>query len=209
MNRRDFSRLMLSSAFIPALSTPASASGRHRAWSFRANLAESCTCPIPCPCNFGRPTDRGCFGNRLISIQEGSIEGTDLAGGRFLITFSMGQWSRLYLDSAMSTPLTAAMDALLPLAFGGLHRSAQEIQRVPILEERTATTVKFSVPESSVDMKMLAGLDGNPIRISNLPNPAYQNYVQYESVAHVHRSPSANWSHSATNGFTSEMRASG
>lgn len=213
MNRRDFGRLLLSSALVPALATPAPAfareASRARRWSLRATVAECCSCAIPCPCNFGRPTDRGCFGNRLIQIQDGDFEGVDLGGATFLVTFQMGRWTRLYLDDALDPRRAAALDGLLPVAFAGFHRVAQVIQRAPLVVERGATTMKFSGPESSVEMRLLPGLDGDPIRISGLPNPAYHDYVQYESVAHVHRSASADWSYSGTNGFISEMRASG
>jgi len=43
------------------------------------------------------------------------------------------------------------------------------------------------------------------VKILNLPNPAYQDYTQYRSVAHKHSSDKATWNHSGTNGFTSTM----
>lgn len=58
-------------------------------------------------------------------------------------------------------------------------------------------------------MKLMPGIDGQPIRISGLPNPAYADYVQYESVVHRHSSPDGNWDYSGTNGFTSVMRSAG
>jgi hypothetical protein len=209
MNRRDFGKVLLSSALMPALGTSDAPAERGLSWSLRATIAECCSCPIPCPCNFGRPTDRGCFGNRLIRIREGNFEGADLTGATFLVTFSMGQWTRLYLSDAMSSATAAALDGVLPVAFGGFRRLAQTIDRIPLVVQEGDGTLSFSAPESSVVMKMVAGLDGGPIRISGLPNPAYRDYTQYESVSHVHRSAEANWSYSGTNGFVSEMRASG
>lgn len=44
-----------------------------------------------------------------------------------------------------------------------------------------------------------------PVKILNLPNPAYQDYTQYKSVSHTHTSATHNWKHSGTNGFTSTM----
>ena len=121
----------------------------------------------------------------------------------------MGQWTRLYLSDSLGADKAAALDRLLPAAFAGFHRVAQVIERVPLAIERGEGVLKFAVPESSVEMKMLAGLDGGPIRISGLPNPAYRDYVQYESVSHVHDSATTSWSYSGTNGFISEMTASG
>ena len=75
----------------------------------------------------------------------------------------------------------------------------------PITMEITEKRVKFSGPESSVEMEAMAGFGGKPVKIMNLPNPAYQDYTQYKSVAHKHASDNATWSHSGTNGFTSTM----
>jgi hypothetical protein len=52
-------------------------------------------------------------------------------------------------------------------------------------------------------------LDGGRIVITGLPNPAYREYVQHESVVHTHRSTDAEWSYSGTNGFRSVMRTNG
>jgi hypothetical protein len=209
MNRRDFGKVLLSSALMPALGRSEALAEPGLVWSLRATIAECCSCPIPCPCNFGRPTDRGCFGNRLIRIREGNFEGADLAGAAFLVTFSMGQWTRLYLSDAMPPATAAALDGLLPVAFGGFRRLAQTIERVPLVVQEGEGTLSFSGPESSVAMKIVAGLDGAPIRVTGLPNPAYHDFIVYESVSHVHRSTAANWSYSGTNGFISEMRTSG
>ncbi len=56
-------------------------------------------------------------------------------------------------------------------------------------------------------MEVMSGFGGKPVQIKNLPNPAYQDYTQYKSVAHTHASDKAKWSHSGTNGFTSTMEA--
>lgn len=214
MDRRDFSRILFSSALLPVLGSPRpiaaqAASLQARRWSFQATVAECCSCAIPCPCNFGRPTERPCEGNRLIQFTRGDHEGADLTGAAFLVTFLMGRWTRLYIDEAMPANQAAALDALLPVAFTGFHRLAQVVERVPLTIERAPDTMRFSAPESSVEMKMVPGLDGNPIVINGLPSNAFFDYVQYESVNHAHRSSAAEWAHSGTNGFISEMRASG
>ena len=35
--------------------------------------------------------------------------------------------------------------------------------------------------------------------------PAYQDYTQFRSVSHQHKSADHTWNHSGTNGFTSTM----
>ena len=206
MNRRDFNLALgaaaLGSAFGGRGVKAASA------WSLEANIAECCSCEIPCPCNFGRPTDLRCDGNRLIDIYEGHVDGADLAGVRFVVTFEMGKWTRIYVDEQLTDEQTAAYDAIMPVAFGSFARLAQSIERVPLTVSRSDSEITFSTPESEVRMKPLIGLDGGQITVNGLPSNVFHDYVQYESVRHIHSGAGRQWSYSGTNGFTSRMLAS-
>ena len=208
MDRREFSKPVGAAAVVPILAPSRDHSPSRRRWSFTAHLAESCSCDIPCSCNFGRP-ERTCHGTRLIQIREGQLEGDELAGINFVVTFYMGRWTRIYIDEAIGGEKIATLDRLLPVAFGGFTRLAQVNERVPLSISETSDAFRFAVPESTVEMKLLPGLDGSPITINGLPSNSYHGYVQYESVVHTHESADAEWSYSGTNGFRSEMRVSG
>lgn len=207
MNRREFNVLLGAAAVSPA--GLANADEPATAWSLAANLAECCSCEIPCPCNFGRPTDQRCDGNRLIEIDEGHVGDADLAGIRFLVTFEMGQWTRIYVDNTLNEQQMTGFEQILPLAFGGFVRLSRSVERVPLKVARSSEMIAFSTPASEVEMKPMVGLDGGPISISGLPSNTFHDYIQYESVRHVHNGPDRQWSHSGTNGFTSRMLASG
>ena len=207
MKRREFNFLLCAAAVAPVFLGKAKPAAAASAWSFEADVAECCSCEIPCPSNFGRPTDLRCDGNRLIEIYEGQVNGADLAGVRFLVTFEMGKWTRIYADDKMDAAQTKAYDAIMPLAFAGFVNGALSAERVPLSVVRTSDTVAFSTPASKVEMKRLAGLDGEPIRISGLPSNAFHDYIQYESVLHTHKGPDREWSYSKTNGFSSRMLA--
>src|ERR1051325_1959287 len=175
-------------------------------WHITATVAESCSCTISCPCNFGgNPNRTPCEGNRLIAIKSGHFEDVDLAGVAFLITFEMRGWSKIYVSDTVTDKQKAPVEALLPIAFAGFHRGMLSFTKAPITMEITEKRVTFSGPESSVDMEVMRGYDGKPVTILNLPNVAYQGYTQYKSVSHTHKSDKATWSHSGTNGFTSTM----
>ena len=208
MNRRDFSKINGAAAIAPAGFAAAQEGGAATEWSHEANVEECCSCAIPCPCNFGRPTKMRCDGNRLIEIHQGHVGDLDLTGVRFLATFEMGKWSRIYIDDSLSAARNEAVDAILPLAFGFFFNGARSIERVPMTVVRTDELITFTTPASSVEMKPMVGLDGGPISISGLPSVAFHDYVQFESVTHTHESPERQWSHSGTNGFTSRMIAS-
>ena len=86
-------------------------------WHFIATVAESCSCDVPCPCNWGSNATRmPCDGNRLISMRRGHYDGVDLAGVAFLITFTMRGWSKIYVSDQVNARQMAAVEALRPPA---------------------------------------------------------------------------------------------
>jgi len=175
-------------------------------WHLTATVAESCSCTVSCPCNFGgEPNRNPCEGNRLIAITSGHYEDVDLKGVTFLVTFTMRTWSKIYVSDSVSDKQMAAVEALLPIAFAGFHRGMLSFTKAPITMEITESRVTFSGPESSVDMEVMRGFGGKPVKVLNLPNPAYQDYTQYKSVSHRHTSAGHTWNHAGTNGFTSTM----
>jgi hypothetical protein len=176
-------------------------------WQLSATVAESCSCTISCPCNFGgSPNRMPCEGNRMIAIDSGRYGDVDLAGVQFLVTFQMGTWSKIYVSDTVTAPQQKAVEALLPLAFAGFHKGMLSFSTVPITMEVTDSRVRFSTPESSVDMEVVRGYNGQAIRINNLPSVGLQDYTQFRSVLHQHSSATHNWKHSGTNGFVSKMR---
>lgn len=176
------------------------------AWHITATVAESCSCAVSCSCNFGgNPNRMPCEGNRLISITKGHYGDVDLSGVSFLVTFEMRKWSKIYVSDKVSDRQNTAVEALLPIAFAGFRNGMLSLQKAPLTMEITDTRVRFSGPESSVDMEVMKGFGGQPVKILNLPNPAYQDYTQFRSVTHTHNGGGNAWSHSGTNGFTSTM----
>jgi hypothetical protein len=208
MKRRDFNNVLGAVAIAPTILGSARDARAASEWSFQANIAECCSCEIPCPCNFGRPTKLRCDGNRLIEIFEGQLDGADLAGIRFVVSFEMGQWTRIYIDDQLDDAQQEVVDTLLPLAFAGFVGGARSIERAPVNVARSSDLITFSTPASEVEMTPLAGLDGSQITVSGLPSNVFHDYVQYESVRHTHKGQDRDWSYSGTNGFTSRMIAS-
>src|SRR5437773_829993 len=145
-------------------------------WHITATVAESCSCTVSCPCNFGgEPNRNPCEGNRLIAITSGRYEDVDLAGVSFLVTFTMRTWSKIYVSDTVSDRQMAAVEALLPIAFAGFHRGMLSFTKAPITMNITESRVTFSGPESSVDMEVLSGFGGKPVKVLNLPSPAFQD----------------------------------
>jgi hypothetical protein len=193
-------------AFVILLEIPSAA--RQPSWKMSATVAESCSCTVSCPCNFGgEPSHMPCEGNRIISIDSGNYDGVDLAGVQVLVTFNMRNWSKIYISEKISDRQMKAVEAMLPLAFAGFHKGMLSFTKAPITMDVTESRVKFSGPESSVDMEVLKGFNGKAVKVMNLPGPVFQDYTQFKSVAHTHTSAAHSWSHKGTNGFTSKWEA--
>ena len=177
-------------------------------WHMTATVAESCSCVVSCPCNFGgEPSHAPCEGNRIISIESGHYEDVDLAGVQFLVTFTMRSWSKIYVSDKVSDRQMKAVEALLPIAFAGFQRGLLSFTKAPITMEVSDSRVRFSGPESSVDMEVMRGFNGKAVKVMNLPSAVFQDYTQFRSVTHTHTSATHNWSHSGTNGFVSTWEA--
>src|SRR5215467_7109164 len=119
------------SLVVTALTMPPKAAEPN--WHITATVAESCSCTIACSCNFGgEPNRNPCEGNRLIAIKSGHYEDVDLGGVSFLITFTMRNWSKIYVSDKVSARQQAAVEALLPIAFAGFHRGMLSFTKAPI-----------------------------------------------------------------------------
>ena len=179
-------------------------------WQLSATVAESCSCTVSCTCNFGGdPSRMPCEGNRFITIDRGHYQDVDLSGVQLLVTFNMRNWSKIYVSDKVSERQMQAVEALLPLAFAGFHKGMLSFTKAPITMDATATRVRFSGPESSVEMEVVKGFNGQAIKIHNLPSAVFQDYTQFRSVAHTHSTPAHSWNHKGTNGFTSKWNAAG
>ena len=180
------------------------------AWNLTATVAESCSCTVSCTCNFGgEPSRMPCEGNRMISIEQGRYGDVDLAGVQLLVTFNMRTWSKIYVSDKVSDRQMKAVEAMLPLAFAGFHKGMLSFTKAPITMEATESRVRFSGPESSVEMEVMRGFNGQAVKVLNLPSPVFQDYTQFRSVSHTHSSTAHSWNHKGTNGFTSKWQAAG
>jgi hypothetical protein len=203
-------RILASSVSFALLVLVAPSRAQTPDWHFTATVAESCSCAVACRCNFGGEPDGGkCEGNRIISIEKGHYNNVDLSGVQLLITFQMRTWSKVYVGDRASDEQMKALEALLPVAFAGFQKGMLSFAKAPVTMDVGATRVRFSGPESSVDMEAMRGSDGQPVRILNLPSAVFQNYTQFRSISHTHTSATHTWTHSGTNGFTSTWDVGG
>lgn len=183
-------------------------------WEIKADYTESCSCNPTCPCVFGSPpTHDYCEGNNLIEIKEGHYGGVHLDGISVVTAFSLGKWLKLYINENATDEQAKALLELLKLeqTFGLLYSGKSEIlsqEKAPISIEKTSTKVKFSVPASMVEIEMMKGRGGKPVKIQNLSLPFMVDHTQYKSISVSHKSEDKEFKHSGTNGLTASINAS-
>ncbi len=136
-----------------------------------------------------------------------------LDGISVVTAFSLGKWLKIYINENATDEQAKALLELLKLkpTFGLLYSGKSEIlsqEKAPISIEKTSTKVKFSVPASMVEIEMMKGQGGKPIKIQNLSLPFMDDHTQYKSILVSHKSEDKEFKHSGTNGLTASINAS-
>lgn len=196
-----------------ACQTPSDAPGApgapevRTAWSMDARLVESCCCNAICPCMVGSPPTLGyCHGNRLVQIDHGHFGEVDLDGVAFIVTFNIGNWTKLYFSDEVSEEQVEATVGLLRKQSGFLYGDLLEVERVPMQVERSAARIAYSTPRTKTEIEAMLGVDDEPIQVTNL---RFRDYTQFESVvvSHAADDDSQSFEYSGTNGFTANYSA--
>lgn len=178
-------------------------------WAVKADYTESCSCNPACPCIFGSPATLGfCKGNGLIEIKEGYYGDTRLDGLAVAVTFRMGEWEKYYVSDKATDAQVVAAGKLLEAFFKSPNAKVLSIEKTPITIERTEGKILFSTPVSRVEIEVMKGRDGKPIKIENLTD--FPDYTQYKSTINSYKSDKKDmdFSYSGTNGLTAKMEGS-
>jgi hypothetical protein len=156
-----FSVLAATATPVP---TPASSS-----WEIAGELAEACTCKVPCTCQFGEgPTPGpGCRSVITLSIEKGhrgdiALDGTKLA----LVRGDKG--SVFYVDSTASALKRAALRAVAE-SMAATSKWSVSYLEAPITQIVTPTETRVTVGETGAfETEMLLGADGKtPVVVEN------------------------------------------
>jgi len=180
-------------------------------WSVKGKYTESCSCNPTCPCHFDSEATLGhCEGNGLLEIKKGRYGDVNLDKIKVVSSLRAGEWIKYYVSDNANEEQVKAIEPMMAAVFGIPDDwKVLSTEKASVSVERSDTKVKFSVPESSVEIEMMKGLDGKPIKIQNLPVPYLTGYTQYKSISNIHKSKDAEFSYSGTNGLTSEVDISG
>ncbi len=175
-------------------------------WEIIGSYAESCSCNPTCPCHFGSAPSLGhCQGIGLFEIEKGHYGDVKLDGVSIVAALDVGKWIKYYVNDGASDEQVKAAGPIFAIMFGlPSGTKVLSTQIVPIVVERTATRVKFSVPDSKVEIEVMTGLNDKPIKIANLPAAHLKDYTQYKSIILDHKGEQK-FNYSGTNGLTSKV----
>ena len=206
--------LALAPLSVPRLAAE-EAPTREAEWSIQADYTDTCSCDLACPCFFGSsPTHDHCEGVTLVEIRHGHYGGTRLDGVKVLAVYRGGEWMKFYVDDGADEAQTKAAVQLLP-AFEDFFVSDNvlEVENVPMSVERGAGRLKVSTPNTTAEIEVLKGKNGQPIRIENLPAPGFPtlpmyDHTQYRSILLKHEAEDERFEYSGTTGFIAKVEAS-
>ncbi len=197
-----------------ALMTAMVTSAGSEEWAIKADYTGSCSCNPACPCFFGSPSTLGhCDDAGLVEIKQGHYGGVRLDGISLVSTGRVGEWVKFSISKdATDEQVKAAVKLMAAIGFTPSGAKVLSTEKVPISIERTADKIKFSVPSTTVEIEMMKGLNGKPIKIQNIsaqnvPLPLLIDHTQYKSITLSHDSKDKKFSYSGTNGLTARLDA--
>ena len=138
-------------------------------WHVAGEMTESCTCQVPCTCQFGQgpsPTHH-CASVSTFSIGEGSFGETGLVGAKFAIVFGNAK-TVMYLDGR-DAEQRAALKRVLNAVAEKSGWKTFEVREAPISQSTDGDSLKSSIGDlESMAATMLKGFDGKtPIVVEN------------------------------------------
>lgn len=139
-------------------------------WQVSGELAEACTCKVPCTCQFGQGPSPGpgCRSLITLSIEKGRRGDVALDGTKMAVVFG-NKGTVFYLDSAASAPQRAALKAVADSIAAASKWTSVSYREAPIAQTVTATETRAEIGGAGAfDAEMLKGADGKaPIVVEN------------------------------------------
>ena len=180
--------------------------------SAEASHLDVCCCAPTCPCLFGSaPTLGFCERLTLIQLDKANYGDVRLDGVNIMAVYRGEEWIKFYVDESATAEQTEAVVKLLPTMEGFFAvENVVEVKNAPISIEREEGTIKVSTPNTTGNVKMMKGSNGEPIKIANLPSPSFpgppfNDHTQYQTIILKHESADQNFEHSGTNSFTARI----
>lgn len=176
-------------------------------WSVEVAYVDACACNVICPCLFGSdPTNRECLGQGFIRVTKGHYGDVDLTGVMAHHAYKMGGWERYTVTDKASPEQVAAFRKVIEANFVLPGGEIVSYTQGKVRYKNKDGKVTLSVADSDLEIEVVPGADGKPLRIAN--HPRFQNYRQHVSIKNTHKSEHGEFDISGKNAFLAKIVAS-
>jgi len=154
-------------------------------WNLTGNYAETCSCSVPCPCNFlNAPTEGDCTAWAAWHIEDGSFDGTPLGGLNVALALNSPghmletKWRvAMYVDERADDAQREALQQIFGGEAGGLFGELKGfigevagVRSAAIEFRNTGGSRRFNIEGAgSADIEAVPGEGGQEVRIDNAP----------------------------------------
>ena len=157
-------------------------------WKVTGTYNEACAQEGHCPYYFGRDVEGGCRYYMVFRIQDGKVNDVDLSGTTVIYNgdilypkyedcMKYGSEGGIYVGDNATEEQRKVLDALVVTSVGALFMKKNfgvKYVKMDIMED-TGNAFHIKMPFGEMKQHLMPGLDGNPIRIENVPNPVLRN----------------------------------
>jgi hypothetical protein len=139
-------------------------------WEISGELAEACTCKVPCTCQFGQGPSPGpgCRSVITMSIEKGRRGDAVLDGTKLALVFG-NKATVFYIDSTLPSLQKAALKDVAESIAAASKWKSVVYREARITQTLTPTETRGAVEEAGgFDAEMLIGSDGkSPVVVEN------------------------------------------
>jgi hypothetical protein len=139
-------------------------------WEISGELAEACTCKVPCTCQFGQGPSPGpgCRSLITMSIEKGHRGDAVLDGAKLAVAHG-NKATVFYIDSAASAPQRAALKAVAESIAATSKWKSVVYREARISQSLTPTEIRGAVEGAGgFEAEVLIGSDGkSPVVVEN------------------------------------------
>lgn len=148
-------------------------------WVIKGTYNEACASEGQCPYYFGRGREGGCRYFMVFRIQDGNVNGVDLAGITLIYVGDIphpsfeelvkeGSEGGIYISDGASPEQRKVLDSLATSSVGGmLMKKTFGVKYVHIDVMEKGDSVHFKMPAGEMQQQLTKGADGSPVRIEN------------------------------------------
>jgi hypothetical protein len=152
-------------------------------WLLRGIYHEACASEGHCPYYFGRDKEGGCRYFMVFRIEEGEVNGVDLAGtvvvyagdlphSTYAEVVTKGSEGGIYIADSATPEQLGVLDILAPQTLGGvLMKKSFGVKHVDIEVVEAGDEVRVSMPFGEMTQRLTKGPDGGPVRLENQTLP--------------------------------------